>query len=283
MPTSAVVAAWELGLRLRKRRDHLDLSVGAAAKAVKMQQPNLSAVEAGKKKITAANLAKLATFYEIEPAQREELEALRVRADQRDWYQRHTLLGDDLMRYLGLEAGADQIRIYDGSMVPGLLQTNDYAVAVIKAGSPYVRLTELEPRTEVRQARQRRLVEENPLHVSALLSEAVLRQEVGGREVLRLQLEHLVHLATDRDNVEIRVIPFRAGAHAALGGPFRTLSFSSQQLPDVVWLETLTTFSIIERPELVREFVVVLAEASDKALDRAASVEYIRQISEELD
>lgn len=282
MVTSAVVAAWELGLRLRERRDNLDLSVGAAAKAVKMQQPNLSAVEAGKKKITAANLAKLAKLYEIEPDERDELETLRVRADQRDWYHRYNWLGEDFLRFLGLEAGADHVRTYQSAVVPGPLQTTDYALAVIKGGSPYVRLTELEPRIEVRQARQQRLFDDEPPHVFALLTEAVLRQEIGGREVLRGQLDHLARLATDRDNVEIRVIPFVAGAHAALGGPFHVLSFDSPRVPDVVWLDTLTTFSIIERSERVREFVVVLAEASQRALDGQASIDLIRQIIEEL-
>ncbi|HEV2779126.1 MAG TPA: helix-turn-helix transcriptional regulator [Actinophytocola sp.] len=282
MATSAVVAAWELGLRLRERRDQLDLSVAAAAKAVKMQQSNLSAVESGKKKITASNLSKLAKLYEFEPGETEELEALRVGADQRDWYHEYTwLLDEDFIRYLGLETGAKHLRTYQNSIVPGPLQTTDYTLALIR-GAPYVRLTELEPRLKVRQTRQRRLVGDEPLHVFALLSEAVLRQEIGGRQVLLGQLEQLVRLATDRDNIEIRVIPFGAGAHAALGSPFQTLSFASPRLPDVLWLEALTAYSIIEHPVQVHEFVVAFAEANANALDTESSVDFIRQIIEEL-
>jgi Domain of unknown function (DUF5753) len=119
--------------------------------------------------------------------------------------------------------------------------------------------------------------------VVALLSEGVLRQEIGGREVLRGQLDHLVHLATDCANIEIRVIPFSAGAHAALGGPFHVLSFRSPRLPDVVWLETLAAFTIIERSVQTREFVVVFAEATNQdALSVGASIDLIREIGEEL-
>jgi transcriptional regulator with XRE-family HTH domain len=284
MPTSAVVSAWELGLRLRERRDHLALSVGGAAKSVRMQQPNLSAVEAGKKKITAANLVKLAKLYEIEPDEREQLEALRLGANQRDWYHQYTwLFGEDFLRYLGLETGADHLQVYESSLIPGPLQTTDYASAVIRGSSPYVRLTELEPRMEVRQARQRRLTDDDPLRITALLSESVLRQEVGGREAMHAQLSHLATMATDHEHVEIRVIPFAAGAHAALGGPFHVLSFHSARLPDVVWQETLANFAIIDRQTQVREYAVVLAEATQKALDANASVDLIRQISKELE
>jgi hypothetical protein len=283
MPTSAVVSAWELGLRLRERREHLSLSVGGAAKAVRMQQPNLSAVEAGKKKLTAANLAKLAKLYEIEPAEREQLDALRIGADHRDWYHQYTwLFGEDFLRYLGLEYGADHLQVYEGSLVPGPLQTADYAAAVIRGCSPYVRLTEFEPRMEVRQARQLQLAGEEPMRITALLSEAVLRQVVGGPEVMSTQLDHLATMATQHKNVEIRVIPFGVGAHAALGGPFHVLSFASPRLPDVAWQETLANFAIVDRPVQVREYAVVLAETTQIALGAEASVALIRKISKEL-
>jgi transcriptional regulator with XRE-family HTH domain len=283
MPTSAVVSAWELGLRLRERREHLSLSVGGAAKAVRMQQPNLSAVEAGKKKLTAANLAKLAKLYEIEPDEREQLDALRIGADHRDWYHQYTwLFGEDFLRYLGLEYGAAHLRTYQSAIVPGPLQTTDYAAEVIRGGSPYVRLTEFEPRMEVRQARQQRLTSEEPIRITALLSESVLRQEVGGPEIMGAQLDHLATMVTEHEHIDVRVIPFGAGAHAALGGPFHVLSFASPRLPDVVWQETLANFAIIDRPAQVREYAVVLAEASQKALDAKDSIALLRKIGKDI-
>jgi uncharacterized protein DUF5753 len=99
----------------------------------------------------------------------------------------------------------------------------------------------------------------------------------------RAQLDHLATMATDHEHVEIRVIPFSAGAHAALGGPFHVLSFDSAELPDVVWQETLANFAIIDRQTQVREYAVVLAEATQKALDTTASVDLIRQIGKEFE
>jgi hypothetical protein len=192
------------------------------------------------------------------------------------------LFGEDFLRYLGLEHGADHLQVYEGSLVPGPLQTADYAAAVIRGCSPYVRLTELEPRMEVRQARQRRMVGDDPLRITALLSEAVLRQEVGGREVMSTQLEHLATMALEHEHVEIRVIPFSAGAHSALGGPFHVLSFASSRLPDIAWQETLAHFTIIDKPVQVREYAVVLAETAQIALDAKASIALIRKIGKDL-
>ncbi|MDQ3576387.1 MAG: helix-turn-helix domain-containing protein [Actinomycetota bacterium] len=283
MPPSAVVAAWELGLRLRERRDHLALSVGGAAKTVRMQQPNLSAVEAGKKKITAANLTALAKRYEFDADERAELQELRISADQRDWYHRYTwLFGDEFIRYLGLEFGAASVSVYQGSLVHGLLQTEDYAKAVIRGGSPYIRLTEVEPRCEVRLIRQQRLLGDQPLQITALLSEAVLRQEVGGRDVMRQQLEHLLNVMDEHKHVDIRIMPFGAGAHPALGGPFDVLSFDAPRLPSAVWQETLTTLTILERHQQVREYSVALAEAMQSALSTDESRDFIEEVAKEM-
>ncbi|MDQ3403246.1 MAG: helix-turn-helix domain-containing protein [Actinomycetota bacterium] len=283
MPPSAVVAAWELGLRLRERRDHLALSVGGAAKTVRMQQPNLSAVEAGKKKITAANLTALAKRYEFDADERAELQELRIGADQRDWYHQYTwLFGDEFIRYLGLEFGAASVSVYQNSLVHGLLQTEDYAKAVIRGGSPYIRLTEVEPRCEVRLIRQQRLLGDQPLRLSVLLGEAVLRQEVGGRDVMRQQLEHLVAVMDEHEHIDIRVLPFVAGAHPALGGPFATLSFESPRLPSIVWQENLTSVMIIERHQQIREYTVALAETMQSALSTDESRDFIEEVAKEM-
>lgn len=283
MPESSVVSAWELGLRLRERRDHLALSVAAVAKAVKMQQPNLSAVETGRKKLTVANLTKLARLYELDVAELAELKELQIQADQRDWYHSYTwLFTEEFVRYLGLESGAAGISTYQCAMVPGLLQTENYAKAVIRGGSPYVRLTEVEPRAEVRIARQRRLEGTNPLRVTALLGEAVLRQDVGGPDVMRCQLEKLVRVAMEMPQIDIRVLPYASGAHPALGGPFDVISFDSPRLPDMVWQETLTSTALLDRPQLVREYTVAFAETAHRALSADDSLEFIRDIAKEL-
>ena len=283
MPESSVVSAWELGLRLRERRDHLALSVASVAKAVKMQQPNLSAVETGRKKLTVANLAKLAKLYELGLDELAELKELQVQADQRDWYHSYTwLFSEEFVRYLGLESGAARISTFQCALIPGLLQTENYAKAVIRGGSPYIRLTEVDPRAEVRIARQRRLEGANPLRVTALLGEAVLRQQVGGPEVMRGQLESLTRFATEKAHIDIRVLPYSAGAHPVLGGPFDVISFDSPRLPDMVWQETLTSTALLDRQQLVREHTVAFEEAVNTALSVDDSLEFIRDIAKEM-
>jgi hypothetical protein len=259
------------------------MSVAAAAKAVKMQQPNLTAVENGRKRITEENLVKLGQLYEVDADELKELDLLRVGADRNDWYLSYAwLITDEFLRYLGLEAGASDIFVYQSSLVHGLLQTKEYAEAVIRGGAPYIRLTEVQPRIEVRLTRQQRLDHVDPLRVSALLTEAVLRQEIGGREVMRQQLAHLVRLMTENPHVTIQVLPFSVGAYAALGGPFSILSFDSPYLPAVAWQETLTPAAFYERAPQVREYTVALAETQNLALSAEDSLEFIREVAKEM-
>jgi transcriptional regulator with XRE-family HTH domain len=279
MTESAAVAAWELGLRLKERREHLDLVVAAVAKAMRMQQPNLSSVESGRKKITEANLIKLGKYYEFDEDEMELLQQLRIAADRREWYHQYSwLFTEDFVRYLGLEAGAAKVAVFQGALVHGLLQTEEYAQAVIRGASPYIRLTELEPRIDVRLARQKRLTADKPLEVTAVLGEAVLRQQVGGPEVMRRQAGHIAAMM-ELPNIDIRVLPFSVGAHPALGGPFDLLSFHSPKLSTVCWQETLTPGVIYDRPQYIREYTVALLETQNLALSAEDSLDFVREVA----
>ncbi|HEX3785121.1 MAG TPA: helix-turn-helix transcriptional regulator [Pseudonocardiaceae bacterium] len=282
MPESAVVAAWELGLRLREHRDRLDLSTSLAAAKTKTQSSNLSSVESGRKRITAVNLAKLAKLYELEPAELGELEALRARAERHDWYHKYDwLYGETLLRYFGLEYGAVDEQFYENSFVPGPLQTKDYATAVVRSASPYIRLTEVEPRVETRMARRARVEDDQPLRITALLTEAVLRQQIGGPEVMSAQLLDLVEM-TKRPHIEVRILPFSVGAYPALGGGFHVLSFNRNRLPNIAYQETLTSVTIIESRQQVREYAVALAESKNLALSQQDSIDLIKEVAREI-
>ncbi|MBW4722512.1 helix-turn-helix domain-containing protein [Saccharothrix obliqua] len=280
MASSAIAAAWELGLRLRELRERAGLSVGGAARAVGMQQPNLSAVETGRKKITAVNLGKLLHRYELGEQESAELGALRERAERRDWYHQYGwLFGEDFMRYVGFEHAAATLRVHESCFVPGPLQTADYATAVLTTGAPYNRLTEVEPRLEARLARQRRLGGEDPIELVVLLDEAVLRHRIGGAVTMRAQLTHLVAMS---DRVEIRVLPFGVGGYPALGGSFHLLSFASTHLPDLVYQENLTSTTLLDRRRQVHEYAVAFAGSAERALSPADSREFIRQAAKEM-
>ena len=116
-----------------------------------------------------------------------------------------------------------------------------------------------------------------------MFGEGVLRQQVGGPVVMRAQLDHLARLMTERpEQIEIRVMPFTAGAHPALGGPFQILSFPSPRLPDLVWQEVLTSSDIIDQSIRVTDYVVTFAEALERALSSDESLDLIRRIAKEM-
>ncbi|SCL27844.1 helix-turn-helix domain-containing protein [Micromonospora inyonensis] len=284
LASSPVVQAWELGLRLRQRREEVGLTAAAAGRAIGIIQAYVSGVESGRVKLPAKRLAQIVAAYEFEPDEAAELEELRAGAARRGWWQEYAqLFPAEFLRFLGYEAGAEHIRSYHPEVIIGLLQTEEYARAVIRGGTTTIRLTEVDRRVAVRLARQERLDGEHPLRLSVLLGEGALRQQVGGPVVMRAQLDHLVRLATERpEQIEIRVLPFSVGAHPAFGGPFQVLSFPSPRLPDLVWQEILTSIDIIDQSLRVNDYVVTFAETRELALGSDDSLDLIRRIAKEM-
>ncbi|WP_405113213.1 helix-turn-helix domain-containing protein [Micromonospora sp. NBC_01405] len=283
-PASPTVQGWELGIRLRERREEVGMTAVAAGRASGITQAYISGVEAGRVKLPADRLAQLVKIYELDPSDATELEELRVGAMQRAWWHQYSqLFPADFLRFLGYEAGAEHIHSYDNELLHGLLQTEEYARAVIRGGNTYVRLTEMDRRVAARLARQRRLDGDHPLRLTTVIAEGALRQQVGGPEVMRAQLDQLDRLLTERPGqIEIRVMPFAAGAHPALGGPFQILSFPSPRLPELVWQEVLTSSDIIDQSSRVADYAVTFAEARERALSSAESLALIRRIAKEM-
>jgi transcriptional regulator with XRE-family HTH domain len=281
--TSSMVQAWELGLRLRERREQLGLTATVVGKTTRIGGTNLSAIESGKRRLTAAKLTDLAGVYELSADELAELDTIRARADRREWYHDYTTLhSEEFLRFLGLEAGAASARSHQAELIPGLLQTADYARALIKGGSPYIRPVEVGPRVESRLARQARLGGDTPLRLSTVINQAALLQAVGGRAVMARQLEHLAAVIDGmHDHVEIRIMPFSAGAHPLTGYPMTILSFDSPRLPDLLWQETISSQAIIDRRTTLREYAASFEAAADQALSREDSLALIHQIRKE--
>lgn len=281
--TSSMVQAWELGLRLRERREQLGLTATVVGKTTGIGGTNLSAIESGKRRLTAAKLTDLAGVYELSADELAELETIRARAEQREWYHDYTTIhSEEFVRFLGLEAGAASARNYQAELIPGLLQTADYARAMIKGGSPYIRSVDVGPRVESRLARQALLDGESPLRLSTVINQAALLQEVGGRAVQARQLEHLAEVIEDKhDHVEVRIMPFSAGAHPLIGSPIVILSFDSPRLPDLLWQETVSSQTIVDRRVTLRECAASFEEAMDQALTTEDSLALIRHIRTE--
>ena len=186
-------------------------------------------------------------------------------------------LVDDALVYVELESDATKVRTFKIDLVDGLLQTADYAAAVVRANLPRAADSLVRQRVDVRSKRQERLGGPNPIHVEAILTEGALRTQVGGPEVMRAQLEHLVELGR-RPNVDIRVIP-ATGAYPAMGTPFYILSFDNKY-PDVGYIELLDKGVYLEEPDDVEPYLLRFQALREIALEPGESSEFIAAIAQ---
>jgi Domain of unknown function (DUF5753) len=154
------------------------------------------------------------------------------------WHSFRDVLPNPYEVYIGLEAGAAAIRNFEPVVVPGLLQTEDYARAAFRNGPRELDRDDVERRVEVRMARQKILTRADRPRLWAVIDEAVIRRVVGGPEVMRGQLRHLIDGA-GQGRTTIQVVPYSAGAHAGTTGPFVILQFPEPTDPAVVYVETL--------------------------------------------
>jgi transcriptional regulator with XRE-family HTH domain len=238
--TGPTVARLRLGTRLRRLREEAGISREDASAAIRSSVSKMSRIEQGRTGIKARDLTDLLALYGADDeAERESMRALSRHGSVSGWWQEY---GDSVPAwvkpYLGLEQAATLIRSYDVQFVSGLLQTPEYARALfsLPGGSPGERA---ERQLAVRMRRQQILHRGDPPHLWAVIDEAALRRPVGGTAVMRAQIGHLLEISRLR-HVNLQVLPFRAGGHAAGGGPVILLRFAGDQLPDVVYLEQLT-------------------------------------------
>jgi transcriptional regulator with XRE-family HTH domain len=283
-PVSPVVAGWELALRLRRRRGQIGIEVKTITKVLGFSRNYWSAIENERKILSEESLIRLLDLLEFDQKERQELLQLRTTAKEQGWWTRYSaVLDDELQRLFGLEYGAYGIRGYESLLIPGLLQTADYARALM---TPDVNLrqVEVEQRVEVRMRRQERLVGENPLHLTALISEAALRQQIGGPAILRRQLDHLTGMIEQYpDTIDVRVIPFSAPTCGLFGAAtVHLIDFQNPGLPTVIWQETVTSWGVIDDPTKVRDINGTYREALRRSLSGRDSLRMIHQGIKEL-
>jgi transcriptional regulator with XRE-family HTH domain len=283
-PGSPVVAGWELALRLRQRREQLGIEVRHITQELGFSRNYWSAVENERKVLSEESLTTLLDLFEFDQEERQELLQLRATAKDRGWWTRYSaVLDDELQRLFGLECGAHSVRGYESLLIPGLLQTADYARALM---TPDVNLrqVEVEQRVEARMRRQERLTGDRPLHLTVLVSEAALRQEIGGRPVLRRQLGHIAAMIEQYpDTIKVHVIPFSAPACGLFGAAtIHLIDFENPRLPTVIWQETVTSWGVIDDPTKVRDIGGTYREALGRTLSGQNSLTMIQQRIKEL-
>ena len=264
-----------LGTQLRRLREAADVTPDQAGYEIRASRSKISRMEHGRVGFKDRDVADLLTLYGISDEQMRARMLASVRhANAPGWWSKYgDLLPDWFEEYLGLEGAASVIRTFELQFVHGLFQTEAYARAVTLLGHKTAPAEELDRRVSLRLKRQDIVASPEPPQVWSVMDEAVLRRPVGGRAVLRGQLERLAEVAS-LPQVTIQVAPFGGGGHAAAGGSFTILRFAEPELPDVVYIEQLTSALYLDGREDVDHYREVMNELSTQALtpDRTARV-----------
>ena len=202
-------------------------------------------------------LRTLLDLYGVDKEQQTELVALLRDARERGWLHAYqSELPEQYTTFIGFEGEAESASDYESLFVPGLLQTEDYARAVITGVLPFASRDEVERRVEVRMERQEVLRGANPLQLWGIVDEAALRRQVGSRAVMRAQFRHLTE-ASEFPNITFQIIPFDAGAHAGMPGSFIVLQFADEAIPDVIYIDSMAGDLFLEAESDVRRYKLV--------------------------
>ncbi len=263
-----------LGTQLRRLRESRGISAAAAATAIRGSKSKISRIELGRTAVREVDVADLLNLYGItSAAEREPLLALAGQANQQGWWHHYQdLLPSWFQFYLGLEESAEFIRSYDTQFVPGLLQTDEYSRAVHELGA-YPREDTVR-RVLLRKERQQRFASA-ALRLWAVIDEIALRRPVGTTDTMRRQLLHLL-AAADQPRITIQITPFSTGAsHAALGS-FSILSFAANDLPDVVYVEQLTSALYLDKRADVDRYVQAMDLIATSSTSPDQTREFLR-------
>ena len=272
-----------VGARLRRLRTELGLTREEAAQAIRASEWKIHRLENGQVGFKDRDIIDLLARYQVtDPAEVAEFLTLAREANTPGWWQHYgDVLPSWFRTYVDLEQAATLIRSYEGQFVPGLLQTDDYMRAVVRGAHLEESGEEVGRRVRLRMARQILLTREDPPRLWAVVDEAALRRPVGGREVMRGQLERLIE-ATKLPNVTLQILPFAIGAHAAMGSAFSILRFADREIPDIVYLEHLTNAVYLDRRTEVEKYLDAMELLCVDSEPPARTVELLERILHEL-
>ncbi|MFC4589203.1 helix-turn-helix domain-containing protein [Sphaerisporangium corydalis] len=265
-----------LAQELRKLRGRRGISLEDVARELECDSSWLSRVERAERGIRPKDVKSLLDLYKVvDEARREELLELSRRAGTRDWWHRFRKgLKPKFEVYLGLEADASTIRSYQTQVVPGILQTSQYAWAVIEA-TDVEGVVDADEMIKVKMARQEMLTrDQHPVQLFVVLDEAVLHRRVGSADTMKGQIEHLLEMGR-LPNVVIQVLPFTTGAHAAMAGAFNVLEFPESADLGVVYLEQATSGLVLQSEREIRRYALMWGNIAGKALSPQESAALI--------
>jgi transcriptional regulator with XRE-family HTH domain len=269
-----------LGGQLRKLREAAGITPERAGYEIRASRSKISRVEHGRVGFKERDVVDLLTLYGVTDEKvHQRMLALAQQANSPGWWARYDdVLPDWFETYVGLEQATSLIRTYELQFVPGLFQTQDYARAVTVLGHRAAPAEEIERRVSLRLNRQQILTNDDSMpKVWAVIDESALRRPLGGREVMRAQLEHLIEL-TESPQVTLQIMPFDRGGHSAAGGSFAILRFADSDLPDIVYIEQLTGALYLDRPEEIDHYREVMNSLSAEAETPAESERQLKQL-----
>ncbi|MFW5417203.1 helix-turn-helix domain-containing protein [Nocardiopsis sp. CNT-189] len=276
-PHSPTLRLRRLAAELKQGREKQKLTVAQAGKALGWTASKISKIETTEtRRIVPADLDRLMDLYEItDPQKREAMQALARDAKQRGWWTKYReVFGDQALP--DFEAEASVIRSFEGLVIPGLLQMPEYARALFEGGR-YTGVEDIERRVEARMARREILTRFEPVHLRVVMDEAALRRLIGDAEVMAKQLRHLLYMAK-LPNVDIQLLPFSAGSHAALVAPFSILEFPGHLDPPIVHVGTVTDSVFFEQPGDVERYSATFGDIQGAAISTAQSARFIAEV-----
>ncbi|WP_433233532.1 helix-turn-helix domain-containing protein [Micromonospora sp. CA-248260] len=281
--TGPTVLRMLLGAQLRRLREASGVTREGAGWEIRSSESKISRMELGRVGFKERDVADLLTLYGVTAAaDRDALLKLARDANSPGWWHRYgDVLPTWFQSYLGLEAAAALIRSYEVQFVPGLLQTPEYARAVVLLGHRGAAVEEVDRRVELRVQRQQVLHRPDPPQLWAVIDEAALRRPIGGPQVMRGQLTALIE-ATRSPHVRLQVIPFDAGGHAAAGGAFTILRFGDDDLPDIVYIEQLTSALYLDKREDLDYYAAAMERLCVEATPPERTPEVLARLRDEL-
>ncbi|MGW2388026.1 helix-turn-helix domain-containing protein [Streptomyces lydicamycinicus] len=268
-----------LGTQLRRLREAAGITREAAGDAIRGSHAKISRLELGRVSCKERDIADLLTLYNVtdEAVRADFLKLARRTSSPGWWHQYGDVLPGWFETHIGLEEAASVIRTYEVQFVPGLLQTADYARAVAQLGHPRSSPEEIERRVQLRVHRQELLTVPDAPRVWAVIDEASLRRPLGGPEVMTDQLRHLLKM-TELPNVTLQIAPFSLGGLAAAGGPITILRFLEPDLPDIVYLEQLTSALYLDKRDDVDHYLAVMDRLSAQSESPRESVAILERL-----
>ena len=273
------VRARQLAAELRRLREAATLTGEAAAARLGWSASKVSRIETGRIAVSAADLRRLLNLYQVPGSLRKRLVELGRKASQRGWWDAYAdATTEEYSTLIALESDAESERHFAPIIVPGLLQTEEYALAITSASLLMPSPGEISRLSQVRMMRQKVLTRDNPLRLHVIVDKSVLLRQVGSSETMKDQLLHMAEMA-GRPNVTIQVLPLAAGPHLALSGVFTVVGFPEKNAVDVVYLQEMTSDLFIEDEKEVHRYGLAFEGLRELALDEGESVALIAQIA----